>query len=177
MTDFIIFIFFFPASRGLGWQIFHQSELSSKLIAVAFFGFCLEQARMAVVDLKLYQQAQSLYQDYRLDQFKWVLVITILVELIGFYTASWQLGWGAIIVLLSQVLFNCFAGIKFNQGKKITVETDSLAERKLELLADFWGIVLMSLWTVHFYSLVIAIAMLIIILIYALVKLANLWQD
>lgn len=95
----------------------------------------------------------------------------------GFYTAFWQLGWGAIIVLLSQVLFNCFAGIKFNQGKQITIESDSLAERKLELLADFSGILFMSLWAVNFYSLVIAIAMLIIILIYALVKLANLWQD
>lgn len=177
MINIIIFIFFFPASLGLGWQIFHQSELSSQLIALAFFCFCLEQARMAVLDLKLYQQTQSVYQDSRLVQFKLVLIITISVELTGFYTASWQLGLGAIIVLLSQVLFNCFAGIKFNQGEQITIESVTFAEKKLELLADFSGILFMSLWAVNFYSLVIAIAMLIIILIYALVKLANLWQD
>lgn len=171
MVNLIILALFLPASIGLFWEALSLVELSSKLIAIAFLIFCLEQARMAITDYKSYKQVQKLYKDSRLLKFKKILIITIIIELMGFYTANFQLGLGAILVLLSQILFNCFAGIRFNNNNHyLIIENGSFSERKIELLADLIALLLISCWMLNIYSLAIAITIILIIAIYALVK-------
>ncbi len=174
MINFIILALFLPAGIGLFWEALLSVELSSKLIAIAFFVFCLEQARMAIIDYKFYKEAQNLYKNSQLPKFKNTLIITIIIELIGFYLANFHLGLGAILVLLSQILFNCFAGIKFNQNNHyLVIEKGNIYHRKIELLADLIALLLMSFWTLNIYSLAIAITMITIVGIYALVKISE----
>lgn len=178
MTKLIIFSLFFPASLGLFWQIFNSPNLSSQLITIAFFLFCLEQARMAVEDLKLYHQAHILIpNDDRLTRFKVILIMTIAIELLGFYLASIYLGIGAIFVLLSQFIFNSLAGIKINFNSDIICKDSKINQRIPELLANFLCLLLILFWMLNLYPLIIAIVIISVIIIYGIVKLTDLWHN
>jgi hypothetical protein len=117
-VDKIIFLLFFPACLGLLTQVIWGVELTNQLVALGTFIFCIEQARMAVKDLRQIEDAKAHVQDVRLDTFYKVTVITIAVELLGFYTSTLWLGWGSILILLSQIWFNLLANVKIEFTNK-----------------------------------------------------------
>jgi hypothetical protein len=153
----IIFVLFFPAGIGILKQGIWNTELTHQIIAIAMCLFCLEQGRMAVKDLQKIAEAKKLVIDARLDNFYIITVTTILVELLGFYISSFWLGWGSIIILLSQVWFNLLAAIKINTSSQISakknivlIEPWTISERLPVLVADVLGLVLVSIWMLSF---------------------------
>ncbi len=121
--DKVIFSLFFPACVGLLTQVIWGIELTNQLVALGTFIFCIEQAKMAVKDLLQIEDAKALVQDVRLDTFHKVTVITIAVELLGFYTSIVWLGWGSILILLSQIWFNLLAGVKIQSTNQVAEST------------------------------------------------------
>ncbi|MFM7716861.1 MAG: hypothetical protein ACKO7A_30390, partial [Microcystis sp.] len=112
MRRTILFLLFFPASLGIISQIFSPENLSAAILALGILGMCIEQARMAAVDLAEIAQFQQKTSDPRLDRFFMVTISTIVLELSGFYVAAFWIGWGALIVLVSQIWFHCLAKIQ-----------------------------------------------------------------
>ncbi|BAZ09382.1 hypothetical protein NIES4071_11900 [Calothrix sp. NIES-4071] len=117
--DKVIFLLFFPACVGLLTQVIWGIELTNQLVASGTFIFCIEQARMAVKDLRQIEDAKALVQDVRLDTFYQVTLITIAVELLGFYISIVWLGWGSIVILLSQIWFNLLASVKIQYPNQV----------------------------------------------------------
>lgn len=115
---------------------------------------------------------QKFYEDKNnnLSQFLFVVILTIIIELFGFYFALFFLGWGAIFVLISQVFFNIFAPLKVLEAKKISLTNYNFSDKATILLADTICLILMSLWVVNFYSLTISVIILLITLTFAGVK-------
>ncbi len=153
----IIFVLFFPAGIGILKQGIWNTELTHQIIAIAMCLFCIEQGRMAIKDLQKIAEAKKLVIDTRLDNFYIITVTTILVELLGFYISSFWLGWGSIIILLSQVWFNLLAAIKINTSSQISakknivlIEPWTISERLPVLVADVLGLVLVSIWMLSF---------------------------
>ena len=100
MRRTILFLLFFPASLGIISQIFSPENLSAAILALGILGMCMEQARMAAVDLAEIAQFQQKISDPRLDRFFIVTISTIVLKLSGFYLAVLWIGWGALIVLV-----------------------------------------------------------------------------
>jgi hypothetical protein len=153
----IIFVLFFPACVGILKQGIWNTELTHQIIAIAMCLFCIEQGRMAIKDLQKIAEAKKLVIDTRLDNFYIITVTTIIVELLGFYISSFWLGWGSIIILLSQVWFNLLAAIKINTSSQISakknidlIEPWTISERLPVLVADVLGLVLVSVWILSF---------------------------
>jgi hypothetical protein len=168
-----MFLLFFPASLGLLSQVIGRNELSSQLLALALLLLCIDQARMAVVDLENVQQVKQQVQDARLNNFYRVTVSTIFLELLGFYGSSFWLGWGAILVLLSQVWFNVLAGIQLQPKEENPIQAWGIPERRLVLIADGVGLILVSLWILQIAPLWMASGLLAMIVIYGWVKYAQ----
>lgn len=94
MRRTILFLLFFPASLGIISQIFSPENLSAAILALGTLGMCIEQARMAAVDLAEIAQFQQKTSDPRLDRFFIVTISTIVLKLSGFYLAVlWRLFW------------------------------------------------------------------------------------
>jgi len=153
----IIFVLFFPACIGIFKQAIWGTELAHQIIAIAMCLFCVEQGRMAVKDLQKIAEAKKLVIDTRLDKFYIITVTTIIVELLGFYMSSFWLGWGSIIILLSQVWFNLLAAIKIKISSQTSakstidiIEPWTISERLPVLIADVLGLVLISFWMLSF---------------------------
>jgi hypothetical protein len=152
----LIFLLFFPANLCILRQVIWGQELTHQLLATGMFLFCIEQARMAAQDLQQIVKAKEQVKDSRLDTFLKITISTILIELLGFYTASIWLGWGSILILLSQVWFNLFAGVKIYTLSEMVIQPWKISERYNVLIADFLGLVLVSLWMLQIASVPIA---------------------
>lgn len=148
----IIFLLFFPANLCILRQVIWSGELTHQILAIAMFLFCIEQARMADRDLKQIAEAKAKVKDSRLDTFLTVTISTIFLELLGFYTASIWLGWGSVLILLSQIWFNLLASIKISTSPEIFIQPWKVSERYNVLFADFLGLVLVSLWMLQIAS-------------------------
>jgi hypothetical protein len=166
----LMLLFFFPASLGLLAQVFGGDELSHQLLALALLLLCIDQARMAVVDLEQIGQVKQRVQDTRLDNFYRATVSTIVLELLGFYGSYIWLGWGAILVLLSQVWFNVLAGIQLQPSEENPIQTWGIPERRIVLIADGVGIILVGLWIAQIALLGMASGLLAMVVIYGWVK-------
>jgi hypothetical protein len=165
-----MFLLFFPASLGLLSQVVGGNELSHQLMALALSLLCADLARMAVVDLEQVKQVKQQFQDARLDNFYWVTVSTIVLELLGFYSSYIWLGWGAILVLLSQLWFNFLAGIQLQPTEEKPIQSWGVPERKFVLLADGVGVILVGLWILQIAPLWMASGLLGMLIIYGWVK-------
>lgn len=171
----LMVLLFFPASLGLGRQIIGSTGLAFQLLALAFLLFSVEQARMAIVDLEqiaaVRQQVQDgRDQDDRLNHFYRITVSTIVLELIGFYTAAIWLGWGAVIVLLSQVGFNCFSNIRLYPSDVSPIQPWDLSQRIPVLVADGAALILVSLWMAKIAPLWMAAGILSLTIAFGIVK-------
>jgi hypothetical protein len=167
----MMFLFFFPACLGILRQVIWGSELTHQLLALGMFLFCIEQARMAAKDLQQIAEAKKQVNDIRLDTFSTITIITIIIELLGFYASSVWLGWGSILILLSQVWFNLFAGIKIHSSTETVIQSWKISERLPVLIADLLGLVLISLWMSQIASLWITWILFGMVIIYCSIKL------
>jgi hypothetical protein len=167
----IVLALFFPACVGIMAQAI-QSQGSGRLLAVSLLLLCLDQARMAVVDLTQAAAARTQGYDPRVERFYWVTVSTIGLELIGFYGAAAWLGLGTIGVLLSQVWFHLLAGVQLLPGAegKVRVQEFGIRPRLPILAADLVGIALVSLWRVAVWSQVAIAILFSLFLAYGLAK-------
>ncbi|MGB3637631.1 MAG: hypothetical protein WBA39_08650 [Rivularia sp. (in: cyanobacteria)] len=146
MISQIIFLLFFPGCLGILRQVIWASELTHQLLAFGIFLFCIEQANMANQDLQKVANAKTKVKDARLDIFHHITIITIIIELIGFYLSSIDLGWGSFIILIGLIWFNIFANIKINLSAKHIIQPWHITERLPVLIADLVGLILVNLW-------------------------------
>ncbi|AKG24666.1 hypothetical protein IJ00_15525 [Calothrix sp. 336/3] len=165
-----IFCLFFPACLGILAQVIWGNTFNHQILALAMFFFGIEQARMAKLDLQLVHDAQKQVQDVRLQRFKIITIITIILELCGFYLASMYLGWGAIIILLSQIWFNLLVEIKINPNADKYIKPWKITERLPVLFADILGLILMSLWILEIADLWITWILFVMLIIYLSAK-------
>ncbi|WP_414620175.1 hypothetical protein [Calothrix sp. CCY 0018] len=148
----IIFLLFFPACLGILKQVIWNTELTHQLLAFGIFLFCIEQANMANHDLQKVTDAKAQIKDARLDIFNRITIITILIELIGFYLSSIYLGWGSFIILISLIWFNIFANIKINNSANNIIINWNITERLPILSADVVGLILIGMWMLNIAS-------------------------
>jgi hypothetical protein len=166
----IIFLFFFPACVAIFTQVIWGTELPHRLLAIGTFLFCLEQARMAVKDLQKITDAKKQVSDSRLETFYQITIITILIEVIGFYLSSIWFGWGAILILISQVWFNLFANLKIDTYPETILSPWQLKERLAVLIADFCGLILVGFWMKGIASEWIAFGLFGMVILYGSIK-------
>ncbi|MFH7026452.1 MAG: hypothetical protein ACHBN1_13850 [Heteroscytonema crispum UTEX LB 1556] len=167
----MMFLLFFPASISILRQVIWGSELTHQLLALGMFLFCIDQARMAAKDLQQIAEAKKQVNDIRLDTFSTITISTIIIELFGFYASSVWLGWGSILILISQVWFNLFAGLKIHPSAEIIIQPWKISERLPVLIADFIGLVLVSLWMSQIASLWITWILFGMAIVYCSIKL------
>jgi hypothetical protein len=142
----IIFLLFFPACLGILGQVIRTQIFDHRLLALGLLIFAIDQAKMAVLDLKNIKIAKEKIKDIRLQYFYYTTISTIALELIGFYLASMQLGWGIILVLGSQVGFNFFANIRIQPNEFTIIEDKTFSEKIVVLMADIVALILIGFW-------------------------------
>lgn len=165
-----IVLLFFPASLGILTQAVWGNDLSRQVLAVATLLLCADQARMAIVDFEQIAAVKQQVQDSRVAHFYRITVSTIVLELLGFYSASIWLGWGSVLVLLSQVWFHLLAGVQLHPAAEVAIQPKGISERFLVLAADGVGLVLVGLWLLQVASLWVATILLLMVILYGVVK-------
>lgn len=168
----LFFGLFFPAGLGLAWRWATTPGLAAQVLVFATLLLSIEQARAAVVDLQNIRQVATATDDARLPAFRRLVWAVITLELLGFYGASLEIGWGVVVVLCSQVLFNGFARIALFPHSADPIRPWRLWDRLPVLGADGVGLVLAGCWIAGIAPLVCAIALLMIVLVYLLLKYA-----
>ncbi|MGI0490733.1 hypothetical protein ACN4EG_02890 [Alkalinema pantanalense CENA528] len=172
----LVNVLFLPAIVGLGWQTIAAVNWATRGVIIALLLLCGDQCRMAIVDLenvalvKDLTLAKKLTQDARLSRFYGVTIATIVIELLGFYSAIGWLGWGAAIVLLSQVGFNLLAGIQLQPQESAPIVPWGIRDRLPVLIADALGLGLVGCWVAGIQPLAMALGLLTMVLIYGVVK-------
>ena len=168
---------FFPASLGLGWQLWSCPLLPGSILALGLLLGLLEQAHMARVDLekvKILGQHPDYGRDPRLYRFARVLMVTLGGELLGFYLASFgYLGLGLVVIMLSLLAFNLVAGVELKVGDRQPIQTAPWHSRGLVLSLDGLGVGMGCLWLAGQAQLWVAIGFLSLTLVYSLTKLIN----
>ncbi|PSN13526.1 hypothetical protein C7271_22445, partial [filamentous cyanobacterium CCP5] len=129
----------------------------------------MEQARMAQVDLDRLATVAAEVDDPRLKRFDWVTKTTIALELVGFYLAGFYLGWGAMVILASQVWFHLLAGVELHPGIPDPIRPCGPWQRPA-LLADLVAMVLAGCWLRNIAPVAMAALMLAIVIAYGLIK-------
>jgi hypothetical protein len=167
----MMFLLFFPASLGILRQVIWGEELTHQLLALGVFLLCIEQARMAALDLRQIADAREQANDVRLDTLSTVCNSTIALELFGFYTSSVWLGWGSILILLSLIWFNLFAPVKIHTSPEIVIQDWNISERYSVLIADVTGLVLVSMWMLQIASVWISWLLFGMVIVYCSIKL------
>ncbi|MDF5731304.1 MAG: hypothetical protein PUP92_25710 [Rhizonema sp. PD38] len=167
----MMFLLFFPASLGILRQVIWGQELTHQLLASAVFLFSIEQARMAAKDLQDIAVAKAQVKDIRLETFSRITIITIFIELLGFYTSSIWLECGLILILLSLVWFNLFAGVKIYLGPEIVIQDWKISERFIVLIADAIALVLVNMRIMQIASIWVTWILFGMIIVYCTIKL------
>ncbi|MBA3922004.1 MAG: hypothetical protein H0X31_10030 [Nostocaceae cyanobacterium] len=173
----IIFLLFFPACLNVLREVIWGQQLTHQLLYLGMFLFCIEQASMAAQDLRQIASARKQVKDLRLNTFYTITIATIFIELLGFYAAPISFGGGSILILLSQVWFNLFAGIKISLLAESIIQTWKVTERFPVLIADIIGLLLVSLWMLHIGSLWITWILFGMPILYCSIKLALSFQS
>jgi hypothetical protein len=168
-----VLILFLPAIIILAISVIINSDLSIRFLAMALLLLCLDQMRMAIVDLQNIAAIPASKKDDRLDWFRGVTLATIVVELFGFYLAGWHLGVGAIVVLLSQIGFNLFAKIQLEPQSDSPIIVWTWRDRWVVLVADIVGVGLISFWLAKIAILGMSIGLLGMVLTYVVIKYAS----
>ncbi len=166
----MVFLFFFVASLGLLWQTFNSDSWSDKLLAFAIFLMCLEQGRMALVDLDNIKLVKQQYTDSRIDTFPTITIITIIIELLGFYYTFLSLSWGAIIIIISLIFFNVCTKIQLYPSENIMIEPWGISQRLPILLANTLALILIALRMLGFFPLLISSISLGLTIVYGMIK-------
>ena len=171
-----------PAIALLGWQVWHLKALDQRLLAMAIFLLSLDLCVMAIFDLQQVARVRALarsdalsdsFSAARVDRFYGVTVITIALEWIGMYGALGSLWVGALVILMSQVGFNLFAGVQLLPDQAEPVVTFGIRDRAVVLVADGVGVGLVSLGLAGVMPLGMASGLLGMVVIYGGVKILD----
>ena len=181
----IIPFLFLPAGLGLLAKIIQPRSVAECLLAMAFTLFCIELAKMAQVDFDnvvLVTQKQTEHQpeatqsealqpsDGRLKRFLIVLSSTVVLELVGFYIASFSLPTGAMVIIFSQLWFNLLAGVQLcPQTEPVIIELD-IRDRLPVLISNFLALVLIFGWFIEDFQIWVATGLLALTVLYLVVK-------
>ena len=166
----VFFLLFFPACLGILDQVIRPQRFDYRLLALGLFIFTIDQAKMAVLDLKNIKSAKEKIEDIRLQYFYYLTISTIALELIGFYVASVQLGWGIILVLVSQVGFNFFANIRIQPNELTIIEDKTFSEKIVVLIADIVALILIGFWMNAIAPLSIVLTLWTMAIVYGCIK-------
>jgi hypothetical protein len=166
-----------PGIALLGWQVGQVGPLDQRVLAGAIFLLSLDLLAMAVFDLQQVGRvrAQGVVDD-RLDWFWRVTIATIVLELVGIYSAQSSLWVGAIGILMSQVGFNLFAGVQLVPEAEVKIMPFGMGDRSLVLVADGLGLGLVSLGWAGVMPLEMTIGLLGMVVIYGGVKILGLFK-
>jgi hypothetical protein len=168
---FVVFGFFSIALLGLLYQLILHSDWPSRLLTIALLLLGIDQTRMAIVDLQNIQAVrEQIGNEPGLDWFHKITFSTIALELVGFFLAWWQIGWGTAVVLLSQIWFNGLAGVQLFPTTEQPIQTLGWRDRWVVLLADGVGLGLTMLWIWQIQAMGMAIGLLLMVVIYTIVK-------
>ena len=138
----VIGVLFAIATLGiLSWNLQPLDRLG---VAFALTLLCVDQGRMALVDLSNIRQVTL--SDQRVRQFHIVTLITIALELTGFYLAWGWLGLGTALVLISQLFFNTAAKIQLYPSSVEQIQSCGLKDRSPVLIANTVALGLIALW-------------------------------
>lgn len=162
---------FWIAAGGLGWDYLFFStadSIESTIVAIALILICIDQGRMAWVDLDNIHQVSL--SDRRVARFYGITLVTIFIELIGFYLAWQQLVLGMVVFLISQLLFNTAANIQLYPNSHEPIRPCPLQNRWPVLLANSFALSLTVLWQTHAYRQLVSILWLSMVVIYLGIK-------
>lgn len=138
---------FWLAAGGIGWQyvLFSTANLTgSATIAIALILVCIDQGRMAWVDLNNVHQLSL--ADRRIVRFYGITLVTIVIELVGFYGVWQNLGLGMVIFLISQLFFNTAAQSQLYPQSPDPIRPFPFQARWPVLLANAVALSLIILW-------------------------------
>lgn len=141
----LLVVSFWIAAGGIVYRsLTPQQPVGTLTIAVALALVCVDQGRMAWVDLRNIHQL-SLADD-RVVGFTIVTAITIVWELIGFYLAWQYLVLGMVVMLASQLFFNTVAQIQLYPQSLEPIRPFPFQARWPVLLANAVALGLIALW-------------------------------
>ncbi len=163
-------LLFFPAGIGLLVQLFESHSLAEYVLAVALLLFYPELVRMAWIDLEDIAVVRARQEDSRLSRFHKVVASTIVLELLGAYSALLSLQWGGLIVISSQLWFNLLADIQLWPQETYAITEFGVRERWPVLIANAIGIALLGLWFISNIRLWLAGGLLLLMIIFLLLK-------
>ncbi|NEQ52394.1 MAG: hypothetical protein F6K11_20005 [Leptolyngbya sp. SIO3F4] len=156
------------AVAAVGLLLANWQPLDSLCIALALALLCVDQGRMALVDLNNIRQVTL--EDIRVKRFNQVTLITIVLELIGFYWAWLQLGVGTTVVLISQLFFNTMAKIQLYADSLDPIKPFGLQERSSVLMANTVALGLTVMWQLKLFHAVAAVLLLTMVIVYLGIK-------
>ncbi|MEM1251046.1 MAG: hypothetical protein AAGI69_01340 [Cyanobacteria bacterium P01_H01_bin.21] len=156
------------AIAAVGILVWNLQPVDRLVIALALALLCVDQGRMALVDLNDIRRVTL--SDQRVKQFLRVTLIAIAVELIGFYLAWRWLAIGTTIVLGSQLFFNTAAKIQLYPDSSEPIRPMGLKERSPVLMLNIVALGLVTLWQRGLFSQVTSALVLVMVLIYLILK-------
>ena len=148
---------------ALNWQ-----PLDSLGVAIALALLCVDQGRMALVDLSNIRQVTL--KDKSVRQFHRVTLMTIALEVVGFYLAWIQLGLGTALVLVSQLFFNTLAKIQLYPSSLEPIQPFGWQERSSVILANTVALGLIVVWQLGQFRPIAAALLFTMVIVYLVVK-------
>ena len=173
----VIFLPFLPAGLGLLVRTVSSALLAERILALALTLFCIELARMAFVDLRNISAVAQQSLDPRLQRFRKVTYSTIVLEVVGFYTALGSLPAGALIIIASQLWFNSLANIQLWPKAIPAVVSLPASDRLAVLIANGVGIGLLGLWPIQAVRTWSASGLLVLITLFLAIKYSGFSQS
>ena len=156
------------AISTIGILVWNRQSLDHLAIALALICLCVDQGRMALIDLSNIRQITL--SDGRVNQFLGVTLITITIELVGFYLAWQWLAAGTVVVLGSQLFFNTAAKIQLYPNSLEPIQPMGLKERSPVLMANTVALGLVSLWQAGLFCQLTSALLLLMVLTYLSLK-------
>ena len=161
---------FWLAAGGICWRylVLPDDSVSNITLAIALILVCIDQGRMAWVDLANIHQISL--TDQRVVRFYIVTLTTIVIELIGFYLAWHHLVLGMAIFLISQLLFNTAAKVRLYPHSQEPIRPFPREERWPVLVANGIALSLIALWQADHFRQLTSMLWLSMVVIYLIVK-------
>ncbi|MEO0396790.1 MAG: hypothetical protein ACFB14_11175 [Leptolyngbyaceae cyanobacterium] len=156
------------AIATVGILIWNLQPVDGLAMALALALLCVDQGRMALVDLNDIRRVTL--GDQRVRQFFIVTLIAIAVELIGFYFAWRWLAVGTALVLGSQLFFNIAAKIQLYPDSPEPIRPMGLKECGPMLTINTVALGLTTLWQRGLFSQVTSALLLVMVLTYLILK-------
>jgi hypothetical protein len=192
MVKFLPLVFL-PAWLGLIVQAVTADEMAERLLSLALMLFCPELGYMARVDFENIlaianaspdnakpdnaspdnaspKESKADLPDIRLNHFYKVTTSTIVLEIVGFYTALFNLPVGAVLIIASQLWFNLFAGVQLWPTKVPAITDFGIANRKSVLIANGIALTLLCFWPIASVQLFVALGLLVLITLFLFIK-------